>query len=170
MTNLVSIDWSVEEFRRLISEQPKSSDAGSSVEKTVDVLNFEIAPTSETIDRVPILENASSREAEAASERSASLLTTQVVTEKKDRSSDLTVADVMALTASQVAGRDKPIASPDADRVRDIALDILDPEVAHRTLLSDSLSALCAAVPGVVDRLDVLPADDLADVRVGERQ
>jgi hypothetical protein len=140
VANLVSIDWSVEEFRRLISEQSKSSDAGSSVEKTVDVLNFEIAPTSETIDRVPILENASSRAAEAASERSVSLLATQVVTQKKDRSSDPTVADVMALTALQVAGSDKPISSPEADRVRNIALHILNPEVAQPYNMLDRAS------------------------------
>jgi len=132
VANLVSIDWSVEEFRRLISEQSKSSDAGSSVEKTVDVLNFEIVPTSETIDRVPILENASSRAAEAASERSVSLLATQVVTQKKDRSSDPTVADVMALTALQAAGSDKPISSPEADRVTLICNDLRLPDERNR--------------------------------------
>ena len=137
MANLVSIDWSIEEFRRLISEQPKSSEAGSSIEKTVDVPNSGLASTSETIDRAPPIENASAREAEAVSER---LGPSQVFTQKKDRSVDLTVADVMALTASQAAGSDKPIASPEADRVRDIALDILNPEVAQPPNMLDRAS------------------------------
>lgn len=140
MANLVSIDWSIEEFRRLISEQPKSSEAGSSIEKTVDVLNCGLASPSETIDRVPPIENASSREAEAASERSGPdqvFTQSQVFTQKKDRSVDSTVADVMALTASRVAGSDKPIASPEADRVRDIALDILNPEVSQPSSMRD---------------------------------
>ena len=137
MANLVSIDWSIEEFRRLISEQPKSSEAGSSIEKTVDVLSSGLASTSETIDRAPPIENASAREAEAVSER---LGPSQVFTQKKDRSVDLTVADVMALTASQAAGSDKPIASPEADRVRDIALDILNPEVAQPPNMLDRAS------------------------------
>ena len=137
MANLVSIDWSIEEFRRLISEQPKSSEAGSSIEKIVDVLNCGLASSSETIDRVPPIENASSREAEAASERSSP---SEVFTPKKERSVDLTVADVMALTASRVAGSDKPIVSPEADRVRDIALDILNPEVAQPSNMLDRAS------------------------------
>ena len=137
MANLVSIDWSIEEFRRLISEQPKSSEAGSSIEKTVDVPNSGLASTSETIDRAPPIENASAREAEAVSER---LGPSQVFTQKKDRSVDLTVADVMALTASQAADSDKPIASPEADRVRDIALDILNPEVAQPSNVLDRAS------------------------------
>ena len=137
MANLVSIDWSIEEFRRLISEQPKSSEAGSSIEKTVDVPNSGLASTSETIDRAPPIENASAREAEAVSER---LGPSQVFTQKEDRSVDLTVADVMALTASQVAGSDKPIASSEADRVRDIALDILNPEVAQPSNMLDRAS------------------------------
>ena len=145
MANLVSIDWSIEEFRRLISEQPKSSEAGSSIEKTVDVPNSGLASTSETIDRAPPIENASAREAEAVSER---LGPSQVFTQKKDRSVDLTVADVMALTA--VAGSDKPIASPEADRVRDIALDILNPEVAQPSNMLDRVSnAKSAATPEV---------------------
>jgi len=137
MANLVSIDWSIEEFRRLISEQPKSSEAGSSIEKTVDVPNSGLASTSETIDRAPPIENASAREAEAVSER---LGPSQVFTQKEDRSVDLTVADVMALTASQAAGSDKPIASSEADRVRDIALDILNPEVAQPPNMLDRAS------------------------------
>ena len=137
MANLVSIDWSIEEFRRLISEQPKSSEAGSSIEKTVDVPNSGLASTSETIDRAPPIENASAREAEAVSER---LGPSQVFTQKKDRSVDLTVADVMALTASQAADSDKPIASSEADRVRDIALDILNPEVAQPPNMLDRAS------------------------------
>jgi len=137
MANLVSIDWSIEEFRRLISEQPKSSEAGSSIEKTVDVPNSGLASTSETIDRAPPIENASAREAEAVSER---LGPSQVFTQKEDRSVDLTVADVMALTASQAAGSDKPIASSEADRVRDIALDILNPEVAQPSNMLDRAS------------------------------
>ena len=137
MASLVSIDWSIEEFRRLISEQPKSSEAGSSIEKTVDVPNSGLASTSETIDRAPPIENASAREAEAVSER---LGPSQVFTQKEDRSVDLTVADVMALTASQAAGSDKPIASSEADRVRDIALDILNPEVAQPPNMLDRAS------------------------------
>jgi hypothetical protein len=137
MANLVSIDWSIEEFRRLISEQPKSSEAGSSIEKTVDVLSGGLASTSEAIDRAPPIENASAREAEAVSE---TLGPGQVFTQRKDRSVDLTVADVMALTASQAAGSDKPIASSEADRVRDIALDILNPEVAQPPNMLDRAS------------------------------
>ena len=158
MANLVSIDWSIEEFRRLISEQPKSSEAGSSIEKTVDVSNSGLASTSETIDRAPPIENASAREAEAVSER---LGPSQVFTQKKDRSVDLTVADVMALTASQAAGSDKPIASPEADRVRDIALDILNPEVAHPSNMLDRASnAKNAATSEVKTDTPVLGTED----------
>lgn len=40
MANLVSIDWSIEEFRRLISEQPQSDTAGlaSSRQRQADIL------------------------------------------------------------------------------------------------------------------------------------
>src|SRR5437762_3444801 len=133
MANLVSIDWSIEEFRRLISEQPQSDTAGSSIETSVDVN----APTSATIDRAPPLEDASSREADAASEGSGPR---QVFTQKNDRSSDLMVADVMALTALRAAGSDKPISSPESDRVRGIALDILNPEVAEPSNIPERAS------------------------------
>jgi hypothetical protein len=157
MANLVSIDWSIEEFRRLISEQPKSGEAGSSIERTVDSLNCELASTSETIDRVPPIENASSREAEAASEGSGP---SQVFTQKKARSVDLTVADVMALTASQVAGSDKPIASPEADRVRDIALDILNPEVAQPSSMLDRTSSAKNAATSEVKTTTPVPGTE----------
>ena len=157
MANLVSIDWSIEEFRRLISEQPKSSEAGSSIEKTVDVPNSGLASSSETIDRAPPIENASAREAEAASER---LGPSQVFTQKKDRSVDLTVADVMALTASQAAGSDKPIASPEADRVRDIALDILNPEVAQPSNMLDRVSNAKSAATSEVKTATPVPGTE----------
>lgn len=133
MANLVSIDWSIEEFRRLISEQPQSGTAGSSIETSVDVN----ALTSGTPDRAPPLENASSREADAASEGPDPH---QVFTQKNDSSSDLMVADVTALTALRVAGSDKPIFSPEADRVRDIVLDILNPEVAQPSSMPERAS------------------------------
>jgi len=133
MANLVSIDWSIEEFRRLISEQPQSDTAGSSIETSVEVN----APTSATIDRALPLEDASCREADAASEGSGP---GQVLTQKNDSSSDLMVADVMALTALRVAGSDKPISSPEADRVRGIALDILNPEVAEPSNMPERAS------------------------------
>jgi hypothetical protein len=164
MANLVSIDWSIEEFRRLISEQPKSSEAGSSIERAVDSLNCELASTSETIGRVPSIENASSGEAEAASEGA-------IFTQKKARSVDLTVADVMALTASQAAGSDKLIASPEADRVRDIALDILNPEVAMLDRASNAKNAATSAVnattpvPGTEDKGTASAAPFKSDVQ-----
>ena len=157
MANLVSIDWSIEEFRRLISEQPKSSEAGPSIEKTVDVPNSGVASTSETIDRAPPIENASAREAEAVSER---LGPSQVFTQKKDRSVDLTVADVMALTASQAAGSDKPIASSEADRVRDIALDILNPEVAQPSNMLDRASNAKNAATSEVKTTTPIPGTE----------
>lgn len=124
MANLVSIDWSIEEFRRLISEQPQSSTAGSSIETSVDIA----ASTSATNDRAPPLEDASSREADSASEGSGP---SRVLTQKGDGPSDGMVADVMALTALRAADGDERISSPEADRVRDIALHILNPEVAQ---------------------------------------
>lgn len=124
MANLVSIDWSIEEFRRLISEQPQSSTAGSSIETSVDIA----ASTSATTDRAPPLEDASSREADSASEGSGP---SRVLTQKGDGPSDGMVADVMALTALRAADGDERISSPEADRVRDVALHILNPEAAQ---------------------------------------
>ena len=157
MANLVSIDWSIEEFRRLISEQPKSSEAGSSIERAVDSLNCELASTSETIGRVPPIENASSGEAEAASEG-------PIFTQKKARSVDLTVADVMALTASQAAGSDKLIASPEADRVRDIALDILDRASNAKNAATSAVNAT-TPVPGTEDKGTASAAPLKSDVQ-----
>ena len=47
MAHIMSIDWDVEDFRRLISEEKLSA------AKTVDVVSFEIAPASETRDGLP---------------------------------------------------------------------------------------------------------------------
>src|SRR5438477_12918618 len=80
----------------------------------------------------------------------------------------------MALTASQVAGRDKPIASPDADRVRDIALDILDPEVAQPSNMDRASNAKNAAtsevktttpIPGTEDKGTASAAPLKSDVQ-----
>ena len=142
MANLVSIDWSVEEFRRLISEQSEASEGARSTEKahstekapstekTVDVLGLEIQPAPATIDPEPSREHAGLLEAETASEGLPSIAATQVVTQP-DELSDLVVAEVMALTASQAGSDDEPVPSRDADRVRDIALDILHSEASQ---------------------------------------
>lgn len=47
MAHIMSIDWDVEDFRRLISEETLST------AKTVDVVSFEIAPASETREELP---------------------------------------------------------------------------------------------------------------------
>jgi hypothetical protein len=50
MANIVSIEWSVEDFRRLISEPSQLSEAELPITKTVDVVSIEIAPSSKTRD------------------------------------------------------------------------------------------------------------------------
>lgn len=120
MANLISIQWSVEEFRRLISEQPDSSEGADSIESTIDVSGPETRPTPVTIDPESPKEHADLLEAETAS---GAL--------QPDKLSDLVVAEVMALTASQTTCSEKPVASLDADRVRDIALDILHSEASR---------------------------------------
>ncbi len=47
MARIVSIDWNVEDFRRLISEEKLST------AKSIDVVSFEIAPASETHEGLP---------------------------------------------------------------------------------------------------------------------
>lgn len=124
MANLLSIDWNIEEFRRLISEQPQAGKAGSSIETPVDVA----APSSAPADHATSIEDASSPEAHAASDGSRPA---RILKQTSDGPSDLVVADVMAWTALRTAGGDKAISSPEADRVRDIALDILNPEAGQ---------------------------------------
>lgn len=137
MANLVSIDWSIEEFRRLISEPPQSGKAGSSIGTSVD----DAAPSSATTDRATPMEDASSSEADAANEGSSP---SQVHKQTRDSPSDLMVADVMALTALRAAGSDRAISSPEADRVRDIALDILTPDSAQPPKMPERPLALHA--------------------------
>jgi hypothetical protein len=60
MAKIISIDWSVEEFRRLIGEQPHSSDTGIPLDRTVRVLDFEVNPPSGTTNHAHPLENANS--------------------------------------------------------------------------------------------------------------
>jgi hypothetical protein len=47
MARIMSIEWNIEEFRRLISEEDPSP------AETIDVVSFEIAPSSETHARLP---------------------------------------------------------------------------------------------------------------------
>lgn len=128
MANLVSIEWSVEEFRRLISAQSESSDGAQSTQKAVDILDLEIQPSPATVDPVPIRGHAGLLEVGTASEALPSIVAAEVVTQQ-DKFPDLIVAEVLALTASQASCSDEPVSSRDADRVRDIALHILHPEV-----------------------------------------
>lgn len=159
MANLVSIDWSVEEFRRLISEQADSSEGARSVEKTVDVLGLEIQPTPATIDPELPGEHAGLLEAETASEALPSIAVTKVVTQP-DELSDLVVAQVMALTASQTGCSGTPVSSQDADRVRDIALDILHSEASQSSniLVGDVENAASSEVDIVT--LPEAPAEE----------
>jgi len=143
MANLVSIDWSIEEFRRLISEQPQSGKAGSSIETSVDVA----APTSATPDLATPIEDTNFPEADVASEGSGP---SRVFKQTSESPSDLMVADVMALTALRAAGGDELISSPEADRVRDIALHILNPEVSQPSDVPERASNSENAIESVV--------------------
>jgi hypothetical protein len=154
MANLVSIDWSIEEFRRLISEQPLSSKSGFSTETPVDVE----VPTSATTDRAPPLEDASSRETGSTSEGSRP---SQILTQESDSSSDSMVAEVMALTALRAADGDEGT-SPEADRVRDVALHILNPEVTHPSDLPERASNAENAVASAI-------ATVMPDIETGNR-
>lgn len=55
MANIVSIDWQVEDFRRLISDQSQLSEAELPIAKAVDIVSVEIAPSSEIRGASPVL-------------------------------------------------------------------------------------------------------------------
>jgi len=55
MANIVSVEWNVEDLRRVIDEQSQLSEAKPSVAKTVEVVSLEIAPASKTREESPAL-------------------------------------------------------------------------------------------------------------------
>jgi hypothetical protein len=108
MTNIVSIDWSVEEFRRLIGEQPHSSSVDSRLQKTIRVLGFEVGPPSESTDYGSTMEKADSPDVQVTGEGSLSLDTAEVVATEKDNASGWTVADVIATAEVQGERSEEP--------------------------------------------------------------
>ncbi|MGA2058484.1 MAG: hypothetical protein ABSG88_24665 [Bradyrhizobium sp.] len=53
MAHIVSVEWNVEDFRRLIGEQSQLSEAELPTAKTIDVVGLEITPLSGTLERSP---------------------------------------------------------------------------------------------------------------------
>jgi hypothetical protein len=158
MANIVSIDWSVEEFRRLISEQPHSSSADSPLDKEIRILNFEVSAPAGPTDHGPTMENTNSPDAEIASEESLSLRPAEVVATEKDTAPGWMVADVIAMAAAQREQSEEPTSSREAGvETLDTALHIRDVEVAHSLQTTDQLltnesarsSEVAATAPGV---------------------
>lgn len=143
MANIVSIDWSVEEFRRLIGEQPHSSGMDGPLDKTVRVLDFEASSSSGSADHVPIVENTDSPDVEVASEGSRSLRPTEIMATENDDSSDTTVADVIAIAAVRGERSEEPTSPREAADAQafaqalDTALHIPDVEVARSSQTTD---------------------------------
>jgi hypothetical protein len=142
MANIVSIDWSVEEFRRLIGEQPHSSSADSRIDKTVRVLNFEVSPPSESTDHGPTVENTDLPDVEVADEGLLSLHPAEVLASEKNNSPDWAVADVIAMAAVQGERSEELTSSRETagTPAPDTALHIRDVEVALPPQTTDQLS------------------------------
>jgi hypothetical protein len=58
MAHIVSVEWNVEDFRRLIGEQSQLSEAKLLPAKTIDVVGLEIAPLSGTLEGSPQSQDA----------------------------------------------------------------------------------------------------------------
>src|ERR1700678_3501018 len=58
MAHIISIEWNVEDFRRLIGEQSQLSESKLLTAKTIDVVGLEIAPLSRTLEKSPQLQDA----------------------------------------------------------------------------------------------------------------
>jgi VIT1/CCC1 family predicted Fe2+/Mn2+ transporter len=157
MANIVSIDWSVEEFRRLIDEKPHSGSTDSPLD-TIRVLNFEVRPPSGPPDYGPTIENTDSPGVEVASEGLLSLRPTEVVATEKDTAPGWTAAEVIATAAVQGEQGEQLTSSREASvETLDAALHIRDVEVARPLqttvqLLTDECarpSEIETATPGV---------------------
>jgi hypothetical protein len=127
MPHIVSIEWNVEDFRRLIGEQSRLSEAKLLTAKTIDVVGLEIAPLSGTLERSPPLQEA------------------EVVRPKKIDLPDpkFVAADVVPTEAS----------TPDRQASIAAALEIVDCEAVdggkpgHKT--SDEIADSCGAAVAV---------------------
>jgi hypothetical protein len=152
MANIVSIDWSVEEFRRLIEDKPHSGSTDGPIDKTIRVLNFEVSPPSGPTDHGPTMENADSPDVEIAGEGLLPLRPLEVVVTEKDTASGWTVADVIATAAVQGEQGEEPTSSRGAGvETLDTALHIRDVEVAQPLQATDQLLTNESARPSEVE-------------------
>lgn len=127
MVNIVSIEWNVEEFRRLISDQPHSVDPDGEVEKAVRVLTIEVSSPPRAEDNLKTAQSIDP----AASESPSSPAPTEVGASKNDNMSDPFVNEVVATIISLTENIEEPAPRYEADSAPGMALHILNSKIAE---------------------------------------